>query len=53
MRLIFCWEVGGFDGVALSVGVGCQTDSFVDPTVTGRLGASAHNVAHPAKNQRH
>ena len=36
MRSFFAGKSVALTGVALSVGVGCQTDSFVDPTVTGR-----------------
>lgn len=36
MRPFFAARLVALTGLALSVGAGCQTDSFVDPTVTGR-----------------
>ena len=36
MRLLFTRKTAAWTGLALSFGAGCQTDSFVDPTVTGR-----------------
>ncbi len=36
MRFFFAGKSGACTGLALSLGAGCQTDSFVDPTVTGR-----------------
>ncbi|MEC8092279.1 MAG: hypothetical protein VX155_00410, partial [Planctomycetota bacterium] len=36
MRLLFTGKMAAWTGLALSFGAGCQTDSFVDPTVTGR-----------------
>ena len=36
MRSFFAGKSVAWTGLALSFGAGCQTDSFVDPTVTGR-----------------
>ena len=36
MRTFFAGKSVAWTGLALSFWAGCQTDSFVDPTVTGR-----------------
>ena len=36
MRFFFAGKSGTCAYLVLSLGAGCQTDSFVDPTVTGR-----------------